>query len=792
MMKKFVILFTTLFFILGGVIPDGVSAPSSMPRIAKIAGNQIHSAAAGPQLTVYVTGNVSGNTQFGSSYFAGFGWSDDFFNTGWKCYAQDATNVSTGTLVDVTDFESSTGTFTVADAGAAWAIGDRAQLLFGILGTSLEGANQLSYAGDITSVTGIATPRDSFYVEDFIGLPDDLFNEKFYVEYTLDATPATAPQSELVRVLDFVGSSGLVVTSIVSDNVPGFTSNAVLADRITVMHETIAWNRLPGRLEYSGVASLGGIDPTSAIDSIYAPSLKGFTDDYFNECNYWVHIINTTDGAAPLGEYIPILDYVSATGLFTFQISGAGFGLTADLDDYDVLGIVHESVVNSAKGDPYSGKQYVVSANTANTTTNFYVDGLVGVSDSALVGNHVKIVYTTDQAAPTGECKQITAFNGETGLLTVSSAFSAAPDGGDIIVIFLDETLNVADTLNVKIEYLEDMSEGLRDSLVNTNVALYGANGLPAMTGAKIVAAGGVSLTEGLIDQANVMAEIDSSLDNVGVAIFGGDGLPAATGAKIIAAGGVNINEGLIYNADRVADIDSSLANVQVALYGGDGLPAVTAAKFLAAGGVNAAEGFLFNQNSGDTLAARIYGDAGVPVIPTGLFPVNGASMLEMQVWQSDSLRRAFVQITTLEDLTPKTVTCTTPDGSTTTWTQAAHNMFGITGGAVKIISVVAYCNESLVGAGTIEFGEATAGTDLLLDQVADATTFDINEIWCGSAADVTGIGGASGYSDSFMFGTSTLELVVGTADITNGSFQIIIEYLPMTATASIDSVVWD
>ena len=118
--------------------------------------------------------------------------------------------------------------------------------------------------------------------------------------------------------------------------------------------------------------------------------------------------------------------------------------------------------------------------------------------------------------------------------------------------------------------------------------------------------------------------------------------------------------------------------------------------------------------------------------------------------------------------------------------------MFGITGGPVEILSVTAWCSESLVGAGTVEFGEATAGTDLLLDQVADATTIDIGEIWCGSATDVTGIGGVAGYSDPFMFGTATLELVVGTADITDGVVTLVIKYLPLLSTASIDSVVWD
>lgn len=134
---------------------------------------------------------------------------------------------------------------------------------------------------------------------------------------------------------------------------------------------------------------------------------------------------------------------------------------------------------------------------------------------------------------------------------------------------------------------------------------------------------------------------------------------------------------------------------------------------------------------------------------------------------------------------------CTTPDGSATAWTQAAHNMFSVTGPCL-IRPPIAYCFEDLVGAGTIEFGEATGGTDLLIDQVADATTLDANEIWCGITADVTATMGAIGAGETYGVGSCTLELVVGTANITNGSIAIYIPYLPLRSAAKIDSVEWD
>lgn len=139
---------------------------------------------------------------------------------------------------------------------------------------------------------------------------------------------------------------------------------------------------------------------------------------------------------------------------------------------------------------------------------------------------------------------------------------------------------------------------------------------------------------------------------------------------------------------------------------------------------------------------------------------------------------------------------CTAPDGASTTWTQAAHNMFSVVG-PNHIIAVVGFCNETLVGAGTIEFGEATGGTDLLLDQVANATTLAGGDIWCGVTADVVLPLGAIGAGESYAVGTCTLELVVGTADITDGQLAIMIIYLPLPSgfsgvTSSIDSVAWD
>jgi len=480
MTKRFTLLFLALFLALIPflLVPDTVEgATPSMPRVAIQSGNGIYSLNDGPVSAVVVTGNLSGATQFAAEGFSNSNRPDDYYNTGWKLYIQHATNITVGTVVDVTDFDGSSGTFTTASAGASYANGDRGLLLFGIMATGLEGAGQLVYSGKITT----ATSTSVFAVENLIGLPDDLFNQKFYVEYTRDATPTTAPQSEIRRITDFVGTTGTVTCA-------AFSSTTVLADVVTIMHESVCFNRLPGRLEYSGIASLGtgatGIDPAGSNDSVYVDELKGFGNDYFNECKYWLHVINTTDGAAPLGEYMPVKDYVSATGLFTFGGATATYGLSAVITAADMVSIVHPSIAVSALGNSNSGVQFKVSANTANTTTNFYCDALVGYPDSALVGNYIKVIYDAagSHSIPEGDKSKITKFNNLSGLITVGTALQAAPAAGDIIRIYPGEADDV----------------------------LWGTGGVPSVTAAKL--ASGVSIAGGLLYATNIVDDITATV----------------------------------------------------------------------------------------------------------------------------------------------------------------------------------------------------------------------------------------------------------------------------------------
>jgi hypothetical protein len=102
-------------------------APTS-PIVGSVGGTPVYSVVTSDGLTGVVTGNISGNTQFASSDFASKQWGNDYFN-GWFILPVVSANITEGTLLEITDFVSSTGTFTVTTSGSAWANGDRFSLL---------------------------------------------------------------------------------------------------------------------------------------------------------------------------------------------------------------------------------------------------------------------------------------------------------------------------------------------------------------------------------------------------------------------------------------------------------------------------------------------------------------------------------------------------------------------------------------------------------------------------------------------------------------------------------------
>lgn len=98
-----------------------------------------------------------------------------------------------------------------------------------------------------------------------------------------------------------------------------------------------------------------------------------------------------------------------------------------------------------------------------------------------------------------------------------------------------------------------------------------------------------------------------------------------------------------------VGDIIGLFATIEGMIYGSEGLPRMGAATKLAAG-VSIAEGILYVNNSVDTLRSELNSTTGIATFPAGVFHANGVSIAEALAWESDSLRRAFVQLTTVVD----------------------------------------------------------------------------------------------------------------------------------------------
>lgn len=81
------------------------------------------------------------------------------------------------------------------------------------------------------------------------------------------------------------------------------------------------------------------------------------------------------------------------------------------------------------------GLAFLGTVTTANTTANFKVAGLAGKGTNVFVDKYYCQVIESDNAAPEGEIRKISAYTTADGDITVA-VFSVAPDVGDQVLIF--------------------------------------------------------------------------------------------------------------------------------------------------------------------------------------------------------------------------------------------------------------------------------------------------------------------------------------------------------------------
>ena len=134
-----------------------------------------------------------------------------------------------------------------------------------------------------------------------------------------------------------------------------------------------------------------------------------------------------------------------------------------------------------------------------------------------------------------------------------------------------------------------------------------------------------------------------------------------------------------------------------------------------------------------------------------------------------------------------------TVDGSSTTWTVAAHKLFTVTG--VVRARIFGRVTEALTegnGDETIEVGIA-GDTAALIDQLATPLSLTADDIWIGatgSTAIPTGFFDDGGW---FIITDTDIDLVVaGTTGITNGQITFYVEWVPISPGALVVGATWD
>jgi hypothetical protein len=128
-----------------------------------------------------------------------------------------------------------------------------------------------------------------------------------------------------------------------------------------------------------------------------------------------------------------------------------------------------------------------------------------------------------------------------------------------------------------------------------------------------------------------------------------------------------------------------------------------------------------------------------------------------------------------------------------TTWAQAAHALFTVTGDVI-VHWCVGIVDVAMVGAATVAVGVA-GQTAVLIASITDVGTklASVNDVYAGRgeasygryAAEVDG-GGV------FLSGTIDIDIVSSAADITAGQMTFYVCYTAVSADGKIAAAVWD
>jgi len=146
----------------------------------------------------------------------------------------------------------------------------------------------------------VASTTD-IYTNNLGGLPDDVFNNEFWMQVIHNASvPGAAPEREIRRITDFDSATQHFT-------VDAFSANVEAGDLITVFHESLL------SIEIVGFGTLDTDSTTVPADSTRAGLYAWENNDYFKGC-----LLLPTEGNCRF-QPRPIQAYVAATGVFTLD-----------------------------------------------------------------------------------------------------------------------------------------------------------------------------------------------------------------------------------------------------------------------------------------------------------------------------------------------------------------------------------------------------------------------------------------------------------------------------------------
>lgn len=132
---------------------------------------------------------------------------------------------------------------------------------------------------------------------------------------------------------------------------------------------------------------------------------------------------------------------------------------------------------------------------------------------------------------------------------------------------------------------------------------------------------------------------------------------------------------------------------------------------------------------------------------------------------------------------TKRTIATAALDGGAGSGATGSIALFTVTG-QVLILAIVGFCTENLVsaGGGTLALG-VTGDTDLFI-AATTGTDIDADDIWIDAGPDPNGIALPAACKDVII--TDNIIGTVATADITDGTIEFYVLWVPLSANGNV------